>query len=136
MRTLGCSALLLATVTAALRSQAAPAPAPLNWSADDSTRVAFVTAHGRAYRAAHVTVWAPVDSLDAQWLPRFVDSLSASLATLDSLIERALENNRDVAVAGARLREARARRDLADANRALVEIKQRRIRGAKVLRVP
>ena len=38
-------------------------------------------------------------------------------ATLDSVIERALENNRDVAAAGARLREARARRELANANR-------------------
>ena len=86
MRSLGCAALLLATLTVALWSQAAPAPAPLNWSADDSARVAFVTARGRAYRTAHVTVWAPADSLDAQWLPRFVDSLSASLAALESLI--------------------------------------------------
>jgi NodT family efflux transporter outer membrane factor (OMF) lipoprotein len=38
-------------------------------------------------------------------------------ATLDSLIEHALANNRDVAVALARLREARARRDFANANR-------------------
>ena len=38
-------------------------------------------------------------------------------ATLDSLIEQALANNRDVAVAQARLREARARRDFANANR-------------------
>ena len=53
---------------------------------------------------------APVREL-ATWWRKLGDP------TLDSLIERALANNRDVAVAGARLREARARRDLALANR-------------------
>jgi NodT family efflux transporter outer membrane factor (OMF) lipoprotein len=47
----------------------------------------------------------------AQWWRKLDDP------TLDALIERALADNRDVAVARARLREARSRRDLANADR-------------------
>ena len=53
---------------------------------------------------------APLEDL-AQWWRKLGDP------TLDALMERALADNRDVAVARARLREARARRDLANANR-------------------
>jgi NodT family efflux transporter outer membrane factor (OMF) lipoprotein len=53
---------------------------------------------------------APASGLATWW--RALDD-----STLDALIEKALANNRDIAVAQARLREARARRDLANANR-------------------
>ncbi len=78
---------LLAVVPSALRSQTPPAaPAPLDWDSDDSARVAFLTAHGRAYRGAQVVVWAPPDSLDTQWLSAFVDSLATSLGALRRLM--------------------------------------------------
>ena len=67
------------------QTPAAP-PAPLNWDSDDSARVAFLTAHGRAYTGAQVIVWAPPDSLDARWLASFVDSLATGVAALRRLM--------------------------------------------------
>jgi hypothetical protein len=63
-----------------------PPPAPLDWSSDDSARVAFLTANGRAYTRPQVIVWAPLDSLDAKWLAAFVDSLAAGLDSMRRLI--------------------------------------------------
>jgi hypothetical protein len=68
-----------------LGAQAQP-PARLDWSAGDSARIAFATAHGHAYRGAHAVVWAPPDSLDPEWLAAFVDSLDEGLAQLEDLI--------------------------------------------------
>jgi hypothetical protein len=68
-----------------LGAQAQP-PAQLDWSADDSARIAFATTHARAFPRAHAIVWAPVDSLDPTWLAGLVDSLDQALAHLEALI--------------------------------------------------
>jgi hypothetical protein len=77
-------ALLLVTLSGELGAQTPPAR--LDWSADDSARIAFATAHGHDSRGGHSIVWAPADSLDPTWLTAFVDSLDAGLARLKDLI--------------------------------------------------
>lgn len=79
------AALLLAAPRVALGAQT-PAAAPINFWADDSARVAFVTTHGRSYTRGRTTVWAPTDSVDPVWLAAFVDSLAAAQSSLDSLL--------------------------------------------------
>ena len=76
---------LLVTVASAGQAQV-PAPTPLDWSEEDSARVAFLMAHGRAYASPPVIVWAPIDSLDSEWLVPFTDSLAAGVAGLQALI--------------------------------------------------
>jgi len=78
-------ACFLAVAPAALRAQTPP-PVPLDWDSDDSARVAFLTAHGRAYTGTQLVVWAPPDSLDTRWLDAFVDSLATSLGALRRLM--------------------------------------------------
>lgn len=86
-RTVWLLACLLAVVATALRAQTPPVTAaPLDWDSDDSARVAFLTAHGRAYTGAQLIVWAPPDSLDARWLASFVDSLGTGLGALRQLM--------------------------------------------------
>lgn len=80
-------ACFLVVAPTVLRCQApAGAATPLDWSSEDSARVAFLTAHGCSYTGAQTIVWAPLDSLDARWLSGFVDSLSASLGVLRRLM--------------------------------------------------
>jgi len=76
---------LLLTLASAAPAQV-PAPAVIDWSADDSARVAFLQAHGRAYAKGSVTVWAPNDTFDVAWLNAFADSLAAAVSSLQSLI--------------------------------------------------
>jgi hypothetical protein len=85
MRVARAAIVLLVTVAAVGRAQG-PAPTPIDWSEEDSARVAFLTAHGRALASPPVIVWAPVDSLDPQWLAAFTDSLAAGVAGLRALI--------------------------------------------------
>jgi hypothetical protein len=85
MRHLIVRTLLLGAFPIGLSSQT-PAPTQLDWSADDSARIAFVTEHGQVYRSAHVIVWAPADSVDSGWLASFADSLGSSLASLKAMI--------------------------------------------------
>ena len=63
-----------------------PQPAPIDWTADDSVHIAFLTAHGRRIEREGIVVWAPADSLDAQWVSHFSDSLARAVAGLKSLI--------------------------------------------------
>ena len=77
------AALLSVVAVAGLWAQQ---PVPIDWSADDSARIAFITAHGRAYRGEGIVLWAPTDSLDAQWLPAFTDSLAHAVTSLRALI--------------------------------------------------
>ncbi len=76
---------LVAVLPANGRAQVA-APAPIDWSAEDSARVAYLTGHGRSIARPPVIVWAPVDSLDPAWLSPFVDSLAAGVRQLKMLI--------------------------------------------------
>jgi hypothetical protein len=76
---------LLVTVSAAGHAQV-PAAVPIDWSADDSARVAFLTTHGRSYAVPPVVVWAPVDSLPPAWLASFSDSLAVAVRRLRMLI--------------------------------------------------
>jgi len=85
MRPLWIAALAIAAPGAGLHSQDSTA-SRLDWWSADSDRVAFVTAHGQAYRHPQVIVWAPTDSLDPVWLPHFVDSLAENMAALRGLI--------------------------------------------------
>jgi hypothetical protein len=85
MRVVPTVVLFIVTVAATGRAQV-PASAPIDWSAEDSTRVAFLLAHGRAYTRPPVIVWAPIDSLDPGWLAPFIDSLAAGVTGLKALI--------------------------------------------------
>jgi hypothetical protein len=83
-RIVACFLIVAPTV---LRCQSPPAaPAPLDWSSEDSARIAFLTTQGRSYAGPQTIVWAPLDSLDASWLSGFVDSLAASLGVLRQLM--------------------------------------------------
>jgi len=84
MRSSLAPALLVVALSGGLGAQTPPLR--LDWSADDSARIAFATAHGQAYRGAHSIVWAPADSLDPTWLAAFVDSLDVGLSRLEELI--------------------------------------------------
>ena len=84
MRHLAPTALLLAS--AVRLSAQVPAPAPLDWWSDDSSRVAFVTAHGQARHYPNLVIWALTDSLDPGWFPPFADSLATSLSALRALL--------------------------------------------------
>jgi len=85
MRSVCVVALLVVTVATAGRAQRT-APTPIDWSADDSARVAFLTAHGRAFHKPPVVVWVPIDSVDAGWIAAFTDSLAAGVTSLKALI--------------------------------------------------
>lgn len=85
MRVVRTVLLLCVTVATRGRSQAA-APTPIDWSEDDSARVAFLTAYGRTYASPPIIVWAPIDSLDPGWLAPFTDSLAAAVRGLKALI--------------------------------------------------
>lgn len=78
--------LLLAITGAAPAPAQSAAPALVDWSSDDSSRVAELMARGRPYTRASVIVWAPPDSLDQAWLTRFADTLDAGVASLKALI--------------------------------------------------
>jgi len=85
VRTLFAAALVLLTQPGHGSAQASP-PVLLDWWSDDSARIAFVTAHGRAHTGENVIVWAPTDSLDAQWLAAFSDSLDSSVGWLKAFM--------------------------------------------------
>jgi hypothetical protein len=85
VRTLLAAALVLATRAGVGTAQAKP-PAVLNWWADDSANIAFVTTHGRAWYGTNAIVWAPADSLDPAWLAAFSDSLDGSLGWLKAFM--------------------------------------------------
>ena len=80
--------LLAATVATVGAAQIpTPAAAPIAWWEDDAQRVAFLTAHGRAYAGdSVVVVWAPMDSLDPAWTGAFTDSLAVAVTALKKLI--------------------------------------------------
>ncbi|MEO7987792.1 MAG: hypothetical protein ABI766_14785 [Gemmatimonadales bacterium] len=63
-----------------------PPAAAIDWWSEDSTRIAFVRAHGQPRTYPHVVIWSPSDSLDPRWLPSFEDSLAAGLDALRALI--------------------------------------------------
>jgi hypothetical protein len=77
--------LLLVGIANAAQAQVS-APVPIDWSDEDSSRVAFLVANGRSYGSGSVIVWAPADSLDQAWLERFSDSLAAGVRGLRKLI--------------------------------------------------
>lgn len=84
-----CLILSLAiAVTTAGQGQVSPTVTPIDWSADDSARVAFLTQHGRLYAArdSTVVILAPPDSLERVWLNRFADSLAQGVAEIRHLI--------------------------------------------------
>jgi hypothetical protein len=81
-RTIVVGALAIVLAAPAQSQQATP----INWWAEDSRRVAFLRAHGQAYRTSPAVIWAPKDSLDPAWLPQFADSLAAAVTALKSLM--------------------------------------------------
>jgi len=78
--------LLLPLASSAQVAAQNPPSAVLDWWSEDSARIAFVQAHGQARAYPHAVIWAPADSLDAQWFARFADSLAASLRVLQTLV--------------------------------------------------
>jgi hypothetical protein len=64
-----------------------PSPSTfIDWSADDSARVAFLAAHGRAVRRPGIIFWTPDDSLDRGWVTAFADSLGRAVGRLRSSV--------------------------------------------------
>jgi hypothetical protein len=80
------SALLLVVAGAVPVLAQAPVTALVDWSTDDSARVADLMARGRPYTRASVILWAPPDSMDQAWLASFADTLDAGVASLKALI--------------------------------------------------
>ena len=74
--------------SALLVAQPSPKPAPqsLNWSDDDSARVAWLEANGRRIVGKQAIVWAPSDSVSASHQAALVDSIDAGLV----LVRRAM----------------------------------------------
>lgn len=83
---LAASLLSAAIPPAALAQTPAAAAATLDWSADDSARIADLSEHGRRYPGRHAIVWAPADSLDPRYVAALVDSLDRSLGVLKDLM--------------------------------------------------
>jgi hypothetical protein len=81
---------LLASSALACRPLAAPsAPAPaaqLDWSADDSNRVAWLERHGRVVRGRHAIVIAPADSITDAGQRALADSLDRGVAAIERLM--------------------------------------------------
>jgi hypothetical protein len=79
LRALG-SLLPLVFVAAAVHAQT-PARA-LNWSADDSSRIATLEREGSREARRHVIVWAPRDSISPAWLAALADTLDRGVEQL------------------------------------------------------
>jgi hypothetical protein len=79
------AASLLLALSARLSAQS-PAPAALDWASEDSSRIAFVTAHGQARQYPGVVIWALADSLDPAWFEPFEDSIAAGVRALRTLV--------------------------------------------------
>jgi hypothetical protein len=80
------AAMILVAVGGRLAGQTPPPSTFIDWSADDSARVAFLAAHGRAVRGPGVIFWTPDDSLDRGWVTAFADSLGRAVGRLRSSI--------------------------------------------------
>jgi hypothetical protein len=76
---------LLLALSGRLSAQA-QAPVPLDWWSEDSSRVAFVTAHGQARHYPDLVIWALTDSLDPGWFASFADSLATGLSSVRALL--------------------------------------------------
>ncbi|MEO8562438.1 MAG: hypothetical protein ABI601_10210, partial [bacterium] len=68
-----------------LAAQSAPA-AQIDWSAEDSSRVAWLEQHGRTLAGRHAIVVAPADSLGDVWHRALTDSLDRGVAALRRLM--------------------------------------------------
>jgi hypothetical protein len=75
----------LSVASGRLAAQAAPA-APLDWSADDSTRIAWLEQHGRTTATRYAIVVAPADSVSPAWQQALADSLDRGLRAARALI--------------------------------------------------
>jgi hypothetical protein len=85
------SALLVVLASGTFASPGAsaqsPAPAPrLDWSADDSTRIARLAREGIREARRHAVVWAPRDSMSATWVAALADSLDRGVARLRAVM--------------------------------------------------
>lgn len=76
--------LLFATVSQAQQTAAA---APLNWGADDSSRIAYLAANGYRIERPNAVVWAPRDSISETWMRALADTLDRGVAGLRRLMK-------------------------------------------------
>lgn len=70
-----------------LAAQPRTTSAPLNWSAADSARIAFLAAHGYRVERANAVLWAPHDSIDEVWMRALVDTLDRGVAGMRRLMK-------------------------------------------------
>jgi hypothetical protein len=82
---LGVSTLLSCRAPAPRSAPAAPA-AQLDWSADDSSRIAWLERHGRTVRGRNAIVVAPADSFTDVAQRALADSLNRGVAALRRLM--------------------------------------------------
>jgi hypothetical protein len=80
---------LLLVGPAAVRAQT-PVPQPINFWAEDSSRVQWLRANGRSLSGQHVVVWAPNDSVSDSELRARVDSLDIGVGALRALMKAPL----------------------------------------------
>jgi uncharacterized protein (TIGR02246 family) len=70
-----------------LTAQSGAAAAPLNWSADDSARIAFLSVSGYRIERTNVVLWAPRDSIDEGWMRALADTLDRGVAGMRRLMK-------------------------------------------------
>lgn len=75
--------LALAGVTVGVDAQ----PAPLNWGAEDSARVAYLVREGVEVRRPNAIVWAPRDSMTLSWVTALADTLDRGVARMRVLMK-------------------------------------------------
>lgn len=80
--------LLLRLIAPAAGSAQPPAPpAFLNWSADDSARIAYLAANGYRVERPNAVLWAPRDSINEVWMRALADTLDRGVAGLRRLMK-------------------------------------------------
>ncbi len=79
--------LLPLALSGVLVAAEAQSPArPLNWSADDSLRIAALERDGVREVRRHAIVWAPRDSIAASWVAALADTLDRGVARLRTVM--------------------------------------------------
>jgi len=73
-------------VFASCREEASLLPSRLDWAAEDSARIAWLSAEGRALEASSVVAWFPRDSIPEAEMERLVQLLDQAVPALQQFI--------------------------------------------------
>lgn len=67
-----------------------PAAQPLNWNADDSSRIAWLNANGRRMAGSQVIILAPPEEMTEAWQAALLDTLNRGVTELRRLMKAPL----------------------------------------------